>query len=65
MCVSNLPPHTLESQNRDTSGFIAIRERFKKGDFCKNGFIKLRRNLLTSISSGVLSLFFPRNKVLC
>ena len=31
MCVcvrSNLPPHTLESQKRDTNGFIAIRELF-------------------------------------
>ena len=38
VCVhSNLPPHTLESQKRDTNGFIAIREQFKKkGDFCKN-----------------------------
>ena len=41
MCVcmsvrSNLPPHTLESQKRDANGFIAIRERLKKGDFCKN-----------------------------
>ena len=25
---SNLPPHTLESQKRDTNGFIAIWERF-------------------------------------
>ena len=33
VCVcSNLPPHTLESQKRDTctNGFIAIRERFSK-----------------------------------
>ena len=34
MCVcvcicSNLPPHTLESQKRDTNGFIAIQEPFK------------------------------------
>ena len=29
MCVrSNLPPHTLESQKRDTNGFIAMREPF-------------------------------------
>ena len=29
VCVrSNLPPHTLESQKRDTSGFIAIQGPF-------------------------------------
>ena len=29
VCVrSNLPPHTLESQKRDTNGFIAIQEPF-------------------------------------
>ena len=29
VCVrSNLPPHTLESQTRDTNGFIAIQEPF-------------------------------------
>ena len=28
---SNLPPHTLEKQKRDTNRFIAIQERFKKG----------------------------------
>ena len=34
VCVSsNLPPHTLESQKRDTNRFIAIRERFKKRRF--------------------------------
>ena len=26
---SNLPPHTLESQKRDTKGFITIQEPFK------------------------------------
>ena len=38
VCVrSNLPPHTLESQERyDTNGLITIQEQFKKGDFCKN-----------------------------
>ena len=30
MCVhSYLPPHTLESQKRDTNGFIAIQGSFK------------------------------------
>ena len=34
VCVrSNLLPHTLESQKRDTNGFIAIRERFLKRRF--------------------------------
>ena len=29
VCVhSNLPPHTLESQKKDTNGFIAIQESF-------------------------------------
>ena len=29
VCVrSNLPPHTLESQKRDTNGFIEIQEPF-------------------------------------
>ena len=37
ICVrSNLPPHTLESQKRDSNGFIAIQELIKKGDFYKN-----------------------------
>ena len=43
MCVcvrSNMPPHTLESQKRGTNGFIAIRERFKKGDLAKNALFK-------------------------
>ena len=31
VCVrSNLPPHTLESQKKDTNRFIAIREQFLK-----------------------------------
>ena len=33
VCVyvrSNLPPHILDSQKRDTNGFIAIREPFKE-----------------------------------
>ena len=29
VCSLNLPPHTLESQKRDTNGFIAIQEPFK------------------------------------
>ena len=41
MCVhSNLPPHTLESQKRDTNGFIAIREQFLKGDLKKHVLFK-------------------------
>ena len=38
MCVlSNLPPHTLESQKRDTNRFIAIQEPFQTfNDFAKN-----------------------------
>ena len=33
----NLPPHTLESQKRDTNGFIAIQESFSIfADFSKN-----------------------------
>ena len=38
VCVrSNLPPHTLESQKRETNGFIAIQELFKVfADFAEN-----------------------------
>ena len=43
VCSLYLPPHTLESQKRDTNRFITIREPFK---------------ILTSSSSGVLALFF-------
>ena len=33
VCVrSDLPPHTLESQKRDTNGFIAIQEPFHIGE---------------------------------
>ena len=46
MCVcvcdhSYLPPHTLESQNRDTNEFIAIQGSFKNfADFPKNASLK-------------------------
>ena len=67
VCVHyNLPPHTLESQKRDTNKFIAIGNHFKKGDFCKNVSLKSYGVIcyITSSSFGVLSLFFPRNKLL-
>ena len=42
VCVrSNLPPHTLESQKRDTNGFIATQEPFLIfADFAKNASFK-------------------------
>ena len=42
VCVhSYLPPHTLESQKRDTNGFCAIRGSFKFfADFPKNASFK-------------------------
>ena len=73
MCVSvcvrsNLPPHKLDTQKRDTNGFIAIQEPFKILKIFKKFFVqKLWRNFLTSSSSGVLysTVFSPRNKLLC
>ena len=45
VCVrSNLLPHTLESQKRDTNGFIAIQEPFK-----------IFPNLLKMLSSEVMA----------
>ena len=66
VCVhSYLPPHTLESQKRDTNGFCAIQESFlifpKNASFKSYGVICL----YTSSSSGVLALFPQRNKLLC
>ena len=48
VCVhSNLLPHTLESQKRDTNGFIAIQESFSILPISFKCFIqKLRRNML-------------------
>ena len=41
VCVrSNLPPHTLELQNRDTNGFIAIQEQIFFADSPKNASFK-------------------------
>ena len=42
VCVrSNLPPHTLDSQMRDTNGFVAIREPFFYfADFPQNALFK-------------------------
>ena len=37
----------------------------KKAIFVKTFWSKVWRNLLTSSSSGILVLFFPRNKLLC
>ena len=60
MCVhSYLPPHTLESQKRDTNGLCAIQGSFKFADFPKNASFK------SYGSSGVLALFSKRNKLLC
>ena len=64
MCVhSYLPPHTLESQKRDTNGFCAIQGSF----LILPIFLvqKVWRNMPTSSSSGVLALFSPQNKLLC
>ena len=56
---SNLLPHTLESQKRDTNGFIAIQELISTfPNFLKCFVQKLWRNLPTSSSSGVLVFFF-------
>ena len=63
VCHSYLPPHTLESQKRDTNGFCAIQGSFKILPI----FLKMLRSKVmpTSSSSGVLALFSPRNKLLC
>ena len=60
VCVrSNLPPHTLESQMRDTNGSIAIQELFKFFSIWLKMLIqKLWYNLIISSSSGILALFF-------
>ena len=58
MCVhSYLPPHTLESQKRDTNGFIALTGIVLNfADFPKNALFK-SYGMPTSSSSIILSLF--------
>ena len=58
VCVrSNLPPHTLESQKRDTNGFIAMQEPF---------FILLLRAKVSSTQGGFVctTLFSSPHMVL-
>ena len=59
MCVhSNLPPHTLESQKKDTNRFIAIQESLKiLPIFLKMLHSKVMALLPTSSSSNILALF--------
>ena len=61
-----MPPHTLKSQNRDTTRFIAVEVSFSTLPiFGKMLVQKLRCNMPTSSSFGVLALFSPRNKFVC
>ena len=68
MCVhSYLPPHTLESQIRDTNGFCAIQGSFLIFfDFPKNASFKSYGVIcLPQAAPGVVALFPPRNKLIC
>ena len=68
MCVcvhSNLPPHTLESQNRDTNGFSAIQRSFKTLPI----FLKMLHSKVMALYAYLeqlqcLTTFRPRNKLL-
>ena len=69
MCVcvhSYLPPHTLESQKRDTNGFCAIQGSFEIfADFPKNALFKSYGVICLPRAAPVSSAFSPRNKLLC
>ena len=67
VCVhSNLPPHTLESQNRDTNGFSTIQRSFKTLPI----FLKMLHSKVMALYAYLeqfqcLTTFRPRNKLLC
>ena len=57
---SNMPPHTLESQMRDTNGFIAIGERLKKIILGQ-----LNNLFIRQIGTGILVILNPALNVCC
>ena len=61
VCLSNLPPHTLETQKRDTNRFIAIPNDLKKVIFVKTFSFKSYGVICSprAAPASYIALFFP------
>ena len=67
VCVrSNLPPHTLESQKRNTNGFYRNTGTILNfADFPKNASFKSYGVICSPRAAPAPRFFSPRNKLLC